>query len=363
MKKRIISLLLCASMVGMLAGCGNQAGGGKTAGNRETDAVSVAEESDTAQESSAEEEGEAAPADQGGETASLKVAYQFGMAYAPMVICQDQELIEKAYKEATGNNVEIEWNQMSSGTDINTAFSSGDLDVGLIAFPIIVTGVSKNLGYKIFANMCGQEHGLMTNDDSIQSLGDLVGSDSQISLLNLNTFHHIALAKALVENGYDAHALDENVVSMSHPDGMNALIAGSVTAQATSNPYIYKERQEEGIHELTELKDAYPIENSYILGVASEELYDNNPELYKALCDAVNEAIDLINTDLDKAAEICSAYDGNTVEDEKIYLEAGYYTPDTKGILELAQFMEDNGFVEDAPDSYSDYAFDNVQGD
>ena len=52
--------------------------------------------------------------------AELSLAYQYGLGYAAVTIAQQEGLIEKAYKEATGADLTITWNQMSSGADINT---------------------------------------------------------------------------------------------------------------------------------------------------------------------------------------------------------------------------------------------------
>ncbi len=63
------------------------------------------------------------------ETATLNIAYQYGLAYAALAVMQDQALIEQEYEALTGNQVEVVWNQMNSGADINTGISSGNLDV------------------------------------------------------------------------------------------------------------------------------------------------------------------------------------------------------------------------------------------
>lgn len=297
------------------------------------------------------------------EAVTLNIAYQYGLAYAPLILMQEQKLIEKAYEEKTGKEVTVVWNQMSSGADINTGISSGNIDVGFMGVAPAITGITKNVGYKIFTNLSGQEHGLMTNDDSIKKMADLIGTDKQIALVNIGSIQHIILAKTLDDLGYDAHALDANIVAMSHPDGMTALETGNVPCHLTSNPYIYKEREEENLQELTEVSTAWSKENSFIVGVASENLYEENQELYQALCDAVEEAIAFINNHMDEAAKITCEYDGNSEAEELKYLQVGNYTTETKGIYELATFMKEANFVEEIPASYSGLVFDNVTGD
>lgn len=294
---------------------------------------------------------------------TLNIAYQYGLAYAPLVICQNNKLIEQAYKETTGKEVNVVWNQMNSGADINTGIASGELNVGFMGIAPAITGISNKVGYKIFTNLSGQEHGLMTNDSEINSLDDLINSDKQIALVNIGSIQHIILGLALDASGYDAHALDSNLVAMKHPDGMTALESNSISCHLTSNPYIYKERENSSLQELNEVKNVWSADKSFIVGVASESLYNDNPELYQALCSAISESIDYINNDFEAAADITAEYDGNSIDDEIKYLQTGKYTAETKGIYELSQFMYDNKFIDNGFDNYSDLVFSNVKGD
>lgn len=292
----------------------------------------------------------------------INIAFQYGLAYAPLIIMQEQHLIENAYRDATGNEVTVVWQQMSSGADINVGIASGNIQVGFMGVAPAITGVSKQVGYKIFTNLSGQEHGLMVNLDDINSFDDLIGSNYQLALVNIGSIQHILLGKTLAAAGYDAHALDPNLIGMKHPDGMMSLMTGSVAAHVTTNPYIYKERETEGLHEIENMPEIWPVDNSFIVGVASEDLFANDPILYEAVCTAVAQAIDYINNNLEEAAAITCVYNGNTLEDEIKYLGLGSYNTETRGITELAEFMFTNAFIEVDPGDYSNLVFDNVKG-
>lgn len=296
------------------------------------------------------------------EVVILNIAYQYGLAYAPLIVAQNQGLIEKAYKNITGKDVTVIWNQMSSGADINTGIASGSLDVGFMGIAPAITGVTKGIGYKIFTNLSGQEHCLMTNNINITSFDDLIGSEYQIALVNVGSFQHIILAKALYNSGYDSHILDSNIVAMKHPDGMTALESGSIACHLTSSPYIYMERANENLYEIKAVTETWKKENSFIVGVASENLYNNNEKLYQALCDAIKDAIDYLNNNMEETAKLTCEFNGNNAEDELEYLQQGNYTIETKGIFELASFMAETGFIDQALESYSDLVFENVIG-
>ena len=85
----------------------------------------------------------------------------------------------------------------------------------------------------------------------------------------------------LGSGGFDVIFLD---IQMKHPDGMNSVETNSISCHLTTNPYIYKERSNADLHELGEVKESWPADNSFIVGVCAEKLYSENPDLYKALC-------------------------------------------------------------------------------
>ena len=81
MRKKVIALAMIAAMVVSLTACG-----GKNNDKQGKDS-----------------------------TESLKVAYQSGIAYAPILVMKDQKLIEKNYD----GNVDIDWQLLSGGAAIS----------------------------------------------------------------------------------------------------------------------------------------------------------------------------------------------------------------------------------------------------
>ena len=73
------------------------------------------------------------------------------------------------------------------------------------------------------------------------------------------------LAMAAEEQLGDAHALDNNIVAMAHPDGMTSLLSGSVECHLTTSPYVFKEAEEDGIYEVEGLESVWPDGNSFIV--------------------------------------------------------------------------------------------------
>ena len=295
----------------------------------------------------------------GGSGDALVIAKQHGMAYAPLLVMEEQQLIEKHYD----GEVEIEWSTLNSGSAITEGFASGNIDFGAMGVgPAVIATTTEGMPVKICSNMSAQPHKLMTSNESIKSLKDI--GNKQIALVNINSIQHILLAMAAEEQLGDAHALDQNIIAMSHPDGMSSLLSGSVELQLTTSPYTFKE-EAEGMKEVEAISSVWPEGNSFIVALASTELQENNPELYDAIVAALAEAIDWINNNKEAAAEMFCENEGVDAATMLKWLNdpACVYSTETKGVLDMASFMAENGFLEnDAPKALSDIAFDNVTG-
>lgn len=294
-----------------------------------------------------------------GNTKELNVIQQYGMAYAPLKVMEEQKLVEKNYD----GEVTVNYSVLNSGGTINDAFVSGDADIGAMGVAPAITGVMSGVPYKICTNVSSQPHRLMTNDKSIKTLGNIENGD-KIALVNIGSIQHILLAMACEEQLGDAHALDNNLAPMAHPDGMTSLLSGDVDCQLTTSPYVFKEA-DEGMTEVEALKSVWPEGNSFIVAVASEELQEKNPKLYKAVVDAFDEAISWINDNKQEAAELLCTDEEVDAETMLSWLNdpACSYSTELKGVMDMAEFMDENGFLEvEGPASISDLAYDNVKG-
>ena len=296
-----------------------------------------------------------------GDVAKLTIVQQYGMAYAPLKVIQEKGLIEANYD----GEVEVNFQTLNSGASINDAFVAGDVDVGLMGVAPAITGsLNEGVPYKICTNVSAQPHRLMTNDPSIKTLKD-IGEKDQIALVNIGSIQHILLAMAAKEQLGDAHALDNNIAAMAHPDGMTALLNGSVKCQLTTSPFVFKEAEVDGISEVEAIESVWPEGNSFIVAVASTDLHDNNPELYEAVLAAFNDAIAFMNDEPEAAAEmLCVDED----VDAATYLEwlsdpACSYSTNLTGVSTMAKFMTDEGFLEGVEfNDISQLVYEGVEG-
>ncbi|MDL2205993.1 ABC transporter substrate-binding protein [Eubacteriales bacterium OttesenSCG-928-N13] len=291
---------------------------------------------------------------------SLNIAYQYGMSYAPLLIMKEQGLIEKHY----GQEVEINWQVLNSGAAINEGMTAGSIDIGAMGVGPAVTGVMVGIPYKIFSALSSQPHGIMTNVETVTALKDIT-PDMQIAMVNIGSIQHILLAMACEKELGDAHALDQNILAMSHPDGMTALVSGAVECQLTTSPYLFREAEFDNLHKISSIEDVWPNGNTFIVGMASNRLHDENPDLYNAVVEAMKEATLFLTENRKAAAELLCENENVTAETMLTWLSdpACGYDVQLKGVMTMATFMADNGFIPKGPSELSELAYDNVTGD
>lgn len=293
--------------------------------------------------------------------AEITIAYQGGIGYAPIHILEAQGLIEAKYEELTGKEVKVNFQKLDSGADINTGIIGGTIDIGCMGIAPAVSAVASGVPAKVLTGLCSQTHGLMTSDPSIKMLSDI--GDTQIALVNIGSIQHILLAMAAEKELGDAHALDNNIVKMSHAEGYAALEAGTYKLHLTSSPYINRERENENYTEIAAVNEIWPDGNTFLVALASTALQEENAELFDAITEAFAEAIDFINNDQEAAAEIVADYLGQDVETTLADLqeETSSFFSELVGTTQMAEFMYRAKFI-DTEVTFDDFTFSNVTG-
>lgn len=290
--------------------------------------------------------------------AEIRIAMQFGLGYAPVMLLDKLNLIEK-YAPGT----KVTWLQLGSGAAINEALIAGKADIGSMGVGPYLIGIDKGAPWKMAAALVIQPLGLQVNDPNIKSLKDIKPTD-RIALPAPGSIQHIILAMAAEKELGSPNALDNNLVAMAHPDGAIALMAGGtgITGHFTSPPYIFEELQDPNIHQVVEGFDAFGGQFTFLVSVATEKFHDNNPMLYAAFVQALSEAISYINSNPEKTAELLAPDFGLTVEQTLKYLTwpGTNYTITPYGIMGFAEFMTKAGYLDRVPGSYDEIAWENI---
>ncbi|MCR4746140.1 MAG: ABC transporter substrate-binding protein [Lachnospiraceae bacterium] len=292
----------------------------------------------------------------------INVAYQYSLGYAPFIVMKDLNLVEKAY----GDDITVNWVQMNNGSEISEALVSGDLDVGAMGVPVAVTGIQAGSPYKIAFGMSSQPYAIVTSNENINSLSDISDSD-QIAIVNINSMQHVILAMAAKAELGDAHALDSRLTVLNNADGYEAMISGVVSCHMVISPYNFLEvnNSEVEMHEIDAISNVWDKNNTAIVGVIAEEMKNDEPEVYDAFIEAYNEATAFIEENpTDTAKYLAEGYDASE-EDIEAWItdERSNYDSTLHGVMNMVDFMLEEGFLEEGPESIDELVYEGVEGD
>ena len=298
-----------------------------------------------------------APAAAPAATYKLRIAQQFGLGYASLTIAQEKKLFEKYLP-----GLQVEWLTLGSGGAINEAFVAGQVDVAVMGIPPFLIGWDKDIPWKVAAGICVMPLSMQTYRDDIKSLKDFKEGD-KIAYPAPGSIQHILLSMASEKELGSATALDNYGVAMAHPDAASALISKKdIAAHFTAPPYNFQELSTAGIHQVVSGTDAFGTDFSFLVAVASKELYEKNPQVYSAFVMGLTDATAFINENPEEAAKILApTFKLDEATTLKYLTWPGMnYTTTPYGLMGFSDFMAKAGYIKKVPQKLSDIAWYNV---
>jgi len=292
------------------------------------------------------------------ESKKIVVAQQYGLGYAPIMILQKKQLIEKYYEGA-----QVEWVQLGSGGAIREAIAAGTVDIGSMGVPPFLIAWDKELECRVISALCKMPLGLQTYHEEIKTLSDIT-PDMKIALPSPGSIQHILLSMACEKQLSDPTALDDQIIAMTHPDGANALINKvEIDAHFTSPPYIFVELESEGIHQVLDAEtDCFGGPFTFLVTISTKKFKESDPKLFTAVADALNEAIVWINENPHEAAELLAEI--IDMEPDDVYKQLTWpgveFSKNPEGMLKFLDFMEKSGYVTKTTDDVSDLIWENL---
>lgn len=285
----------------------------------------------------------------------MGIAEQFGIAYAPLQIMREQKLLEKRLP-----GVEIQWKQFGGPTGIREAMLNGEINFGFMGVAPVIVGKDSGMEWRYATGISANDVAVVASDPKVTSLKDFTEKD-RIAILSPACTQHVLLCMLAREELGDAHALDNQLVSMSHPDSVSALLSGTeITAHVSTPPYITQEVNG-GAHVIADGEDIMGGSFTFITGVAMEDFYREHRDWYDAFLDALGEAIDYINENREEAVALLAPIYGITEEElaEQMGYDGTIYSMELRGVEKLNKAMYEMGFVGEER-SMEELVFENV---
>ena len=306
----------------------------------------------------------AAPA--GAEVAEVRITKQPSIIYLPLVVMEQNRLVEKHTRAAGLGEIKVQWITFNSGGASTDALLSGNVD-------LVTSGVSNLL--LLWERTKGEINGvtsvgglpmlLVTRDPNVKTLKDFTDKD-KIAVPTIKVSSQAMVLKMAMEKMYGEASrdkLDPVTVQLGHPDAMLAVIGGTseVNSHFSAPPYQYTELKTPGVHLVLDSSDVFggPASNAVVFG--SRKFYDANPRTIAAFVAALEEADQLIARDPAAAAKffLDASKEKYTVEDVVAMIKAPnvVYSTTPNATMVFANFMFKTGLIKTRPASWKEFFF------
>jgi NitT/TauT family transport system substrate-binding protein len=284
---------------------------------------------------------------------NITIAYQFGIGYAPLLLIKQQRLLERAYP-----GLRVEWKQLASGTPITDGIIKGDIQIGAMGTGPMLVGWARGTNWKVIAPLDEADLWLMVRNPSIRTFADLRGK--RIATPTATSIQAVALRKMAEVKLGNARALDSSLISMDHPDGMQALLTGQIDAHFTSPPYQWLELGR-GARALGK-SYGYFGAHSFLVTVATQRFYDEYTAFSNRFYRLVKQSIDLLNKKPRVAAAILAREDTTetTAAQFRRWItrkKSLTFTTRPRGLMRTAAFMNKIGLLNKVPGSWRELVF------
>jgi NitT/TauT family transport system substrate-binding protein len=301
------------------------------------------------------------------EVSEITIAQQYGVSFLPLMVMEKQALVERHAAQAGLPGIKISWAKMAGPSVMNDGLISGNLHFAAQGAPSLITLWSKTNGQiKGVAALTTYPLYLVTRDPNVKKLADFTDKDKiavpSVKISTQAIMLQMAAAKEFGEKNYTK--LDPLTISLSHPDATLAFVGNTagVNTHFSTSPFYEQEIKVPGAHLITTSYEILGGPATALVLTTSAKFRDANPKAYRAVYDALSEAIATINKDKTAAAKFYleAAHDTkNSVSDivamisDKDYA----YTLKTDKVFATAQFMAKIGSIKQAPGSIGDLFF------
>lgn len=295
----------------------------------------------------------------------VRVARQYGIAYIPLMIMQDQKLIEKHAARAGMPDVKVTWQQFTGGAVMNDALLSGNLDFAVVGPPPFLTMWARTQGTANqvlgIASLNSMPMYLMSRNPAIKAIKDFGEKDRiVVSGIKVSTQAVVLQMAAAKEWGLKEHdRLDKLTVAMPLSDSMALMLSGKgeVTGDFTVPPFSYREMKA-GMKPVIDTFSVLGGPSSTNVIYVTKKYADANAKVTQAFMAALQEAQASISKDRAGAAATYLKLSGDKESVENVMEMLSdpkvEFSTTPKGIMAFADFMHSTGAIKVKPASWKD---------
>lgn len=305
------------------------------------------------------------------EVSELRMAKQPGLSYLPLMVMEHEKLFEKHSEAAGLPGVKVRWMTFAAGNVMNDALLSGSLEIASGGVAPLITLWAKSDGQVrgIAAQTTSQIY-INTRNPNVKTIKDFTEKD-RIALPAVKVSVNAIVLQMAAEKAFgkgNAYKLEPLTVSLSYAQGSAALLsgAGEINSAASAPPFYYREIKTPGIHTVLKSYDVLGGPSTNNLTWTTRKFHDENPKTYAAFLAAYKEAIDLINRDPAKAAQIYQVIENNKTYsiDQLVAMltdkSSMEFTIVPHNVTKYSDFMHRMGSIPRKPASWKDLFFPEI---
>jgi NitT/TauT family transport system substrate-binding protein len=297
-----------------------------------------------------------------------------GIGFLPLLVMEKQHLVEKHAAEGGLNKLKVSWISFGGPSVVNDALLSGSAHYAPAGPPAFLTmwgrtrGAQKVMGV---AGMTSMPMYLNTNADRIKSLDDIAPGDKMaVTAVKVSIPAVIMQIYARDRFGSEHYDhFDKFTVSMTHPDGLIALLTKrlEVNLHFTSPPFHQRELKDPAIRTILNSDQVMGGSTTFTMLYTTVKFHDENPKTYSAVLSALEEALEFIRRDPKGAARIfLESSNGKGWTEDEIAAVIGspevVFTTSPQRVMKYADFMSEVGSLKAKPTSWRELFFPEIHG-
>lgn len=289
-----------------------------------------------------------------------------GVGFLPLLVMEKYHLIEKYA------NVKVRWINIGGPAVMNDALLSGSADfitAGPPAFITLWDRTAASVKVKGVAAMSSMPMYLNTRAAHLKRLDDVTDKD-KIAVTAIKVSIPSIVMQMYARQKYgDPGRFDKFTVTMTHPDAVIALLAGSsaVDAHFTSPPFAQREKKDPRVRTIMVSDEVMGGSTTFTMVSTTTKFRDQNPRIYAAVLKALGDANRMIAADRRSAADLLLASTndkGFSVQEIVDVLGDPHikFTTTPENTMKYADFMHAIGSIRNRPASWKDMFFPEIHG-
>lgn len=305
------------------------------------------------------------------QASEIRFAKGFGIPYLPVIILEEQGLVEKHTKLLGLPETKARFIQLASGAAMTDALISGNLEYATGGPGPLLTVWDKtrgNLNVHAISSISSIPVYLNSTNPKVKTIRDFSDTDRiAVPSVKISTQAVTLQIAAEKEFGRGKHdVLDKLTVSMAPPDAHNAMMSKGteITANFTSPPFMYLQQRKQHAHLVLSSYSVMDGPTTFILMWTTQKFHDANPKHHQAVLNALEEANKFIKENPRGAAEAFIKNQKSRLDlpfvQEMVANPENHFTTTPQNLMKYADFMSRIGSLRQRPASWKDMFFPEV---